>query len=350
MYGWLMERIYSRYVQDSEDTLEYGWVFGITFFLVLFLSQTLYIWIFGEVGSVLAWIVLLVWSFIVSYVLLFGSGTAIFKRMKEFVDNFVQRKYLHKAQIALKSIPETRKYASIPSDMEEKKEQREEELMERLEKKAHAKGALISGDGLSFITDFGGGAEHVLDTVIERAKKEFPRFDGWVVLNKEQVITLLGEGPNTEMGDEKEEETEEVYLGDVDRKNHVLVPANLPTGDLQSKNATAAASFLQLLCEGDEQGLFIFVRKLRQGSEDDIRTFMRDTILMLDRVHEHRIDGAGYVDKKVLEHTRCFSNEEIEEIISILVGSVDHRYSVPEIGIKLSLIRALEYIKKARKN
>jgi len=346
-----MEKIYSRYTQDREDALEYGWVFGITFFLILFLSQTLYIWIFGEVGSILAWIVLLGWSLVISYILLFGSGTKILARMKGIVDNFIQKKYLHKAQIDLQNVPEMKRFESKPPESDMKEENTENiEPTTDLEKKAHEEGALVSKDALEFIANFGGGADHVLEKVIRIAKKEHPRFDGWVVLSREQVMELLGEKENEQEQKKETGDREEIYLGDSDRKSNTLVPANLPTGSLQSENVTAASSFMQLLCEGDEQGLFTFMRKMRQGSEDEIRAFMRDTILMLDRVHEHRVDGAGYVDKKILEHTQCFSNQEIEEIIAILIGSVDHRYAVPEIGIKLSLIRALEYIKKARKN
>ena len=340
-----MEKIYSRYLDDGEDTLEYGWVFGITFFLVLFLSQTLYIWIFGEVGSIFAWLVLLTWSFIVSGFLLFGEGTPLYKKLKSFVDKVIKREYLTRSRTDISRIPEVKKMESKPHDIKNVEEPKNS--MSTLEKKAHDQGALISQDGLSFIADFGGGADHVLETVITRAKKIYPRFDGWVVLNLEQVQDAL-ESKNIEIAESKEEEI--VYLGDEDRKNEVLVPANLPTGDLQSTNASATASFMQLLCNGEEQELFTFIRKMRQGSEQDIREFIKDAILLLDRVHEHRVDGAGYVDPTVLEYTRCFSNQEIEEIISILIGSVDYRYGVPEIGIKLSLIRALEYIKKARKN
>lgn|GEM_PF-4376623 len=348
MLNWLIEKIYKGFIKDREDTLEYGWVFGITFFLVLFLSQTLSIWIFGEVGSLLAWIILLVWSLGVTYFLLFGSGTYIFNKLRTFVDNIVTKKYLTKSRTDISRIPEVRKMESKPREEEPK--EAANDAVTILEQKAHDAGALISRDALLFIAGFGGASDHVLEKVISTAKKEHPRFDGWVVLNKEQVTSLLENREGNGEFSTSTKSEEETYLGDVDRKNNTLTPANLPTGKLQSKNAGAAASFMQLLCEGNEQGLFTFIRKMRQGTEEDIREFIKDAILMLDRVHEHRVDGAGYVDQKVLEHARCFSNEELEEIIAILIGSVDYRYSVPEIGIKLSLIRALEYIKKARKS
>ena len=73
------------------------------------------------------------------------------------------------------------------------------ERVEKLESFAHDNGALISKDALHFIADFGGAVDHVLKNVIEKAKAAYPKFDGWVVLNQEQVEELLSpDGPQHE--------------------------------------------------------------------------------------------------------------------------------------------------------
>lgn len=392
MYDWIMHRIYRQYEADPEDSIEYGWVFGITFFLALFLSQTIFIWLFGEVDTFLGWLFLIIISLGATSFLIFGDSRKFYKKLgvrKKILLGRVERS-LKKKKVRIKDVPEIRRMVRMPSETVLNGNPEDKQL-EELEKKAHDGGALISREGLQFIFDFGGAADPVLKNVIEKSKEKHPRFDGWVVLNKEQVVELLEgkrnnnenvvesstiartqeEDVNEEAEGEQYEVMDELHKTDIflneakddvaenisankeveekHRARNVPVPVNLPVGNLQQVEATAVSSFMQYLCKGDEQGLFTFIRKLRQGSEEDVREFMREAILMLDRVHEHRVDGAGYVNREVLEHTECFTVQEIEEIISILISSVDYRYDVPETGIKLSLIRAMEYIKKARR-
>ena len=175
MYGWFMQKLYSGYEDDSEDTLEYGWVFGITFFLVLFLSQTLYIWIFGEVGSIIAWVILIAWSGYVSYVLLYGRGEWYAQKVKEKAETIIAKRSIRTPKSRHEELDERERFAQShlnTRDSNTNTKMSVEEMKEQLEKMAHQNGALISHDALVFIANFGGGAFHILETVIERAKIE----------------------------------------------------------------------------------------------------------------------------------------------------------------------------------
>jgi hypothetical protein len=65
---------------------------------------------------------------------------------------------------------------------------------ELLEARAHDARMLISTDALRFITaQSGTEAEHIelLDMIIAAAKVQYPKEDGWVVINKERILGLL---------------------------------------------------------------------------------------------------------------------------------------------------------------
>ena len=374
MYKKLLRKVY---IDEQTNTLEYLWVFIVVFFLVLFLSQALFVWIVGSIKFGFVWILLALWSLIASYYLLFGNSHKLFKSTFNKVKNIFRGDPSSAEQIDISRSPDVEKLVSKPPD-ERSLHVHFDVLEKKFEQKAHDMGALISSEGLKLIMSFGGGAENILIDVIEKGKSRFPRFDGWVVLNKSQVEDLISnhkeervpfpvvaealeveedavlreEFVNQELSQppEGEDMAEEKAVKESYRTKNTRAPINLPTGDLQSKNASATATFISLLCDGDDKALFTFIRELRQGPDSTVYSFITDSILILDRVHEHRVDGVGYVDQSVLEKCRCFSNEEIEEIIAILVRSIDHRYKLPEIGVKLSLVRAMEYVKKHRKD
>ena len=66
--------------------------------------------------------------------------------------------------------------------------------MEMLETRAHDAHVLISTDALNFIsaqTRHTGERVELLDTIIGAAKAHYPKEDGWIVVNKERILSLL---------------------------------------------------------------------------------------------------------------------------------------------------------------
>ncbi len=66
--------------------------------------------------------------------------------------------------------------------------------IDALESRAHVAHVLMSTDALNFIAGQStneGEAIELLDTVIGAAKASFPKEDGWVVVNKDKIMSLL---------------------------------------------------------------------------------------------------------------------------------------------------------------
>ena len=67
------------------------------------------------------------------------------------------------------------------------------DMLHDLESRAHEQQTLISSEALThLVTTYGDEAGTMLDRVIEAAKAQFPSEGGWVVLNKDRVLAILG--------------------------------------------------------------------------------------------------------------------------------------------------------------
>jgi hypothetical protein len=67
-------------------------------------------------------------------------------------------------------------------------------LIDLLETRAHDAHVLLSTDALNFIVaQSTNEAENIelLDMVLQAAKAHYPKEDGWVVINKERILSLL---------------------------------------------------------------------------------------------------------------------------------------------------------------
>lgn len=268
------------------------------------------------------------------------------------IDAFLNREPLNRSLTNVRDVPEAHRFEATPRtvDPEPIKEEKDDalssqEIDKEIELLAHREGALIGNTGLKLISSFDERAKEVFGVILKRAKIKYPRFDGWVILNVDQLIELLDE-ENIEIPINYKKPKKKVIQEPI--KKVSPPPNNLPTGQLRSENSGSAATFIGLLCDADQDDLFAFMRGQRAGSEGQISEFLKEVIVTLDRIHEHRVDGVGYVDREILDQTTCFSNQELEELIAILITSIDSRYSLPELGSKMALIRAIEYIKKNR--
>lgn len=97
--------------------------------------------------------------------------------------------YYDRADVPVPNLP-----VGEPVGFEEKEAPMTSQEFDMLEARAHDARVLISTDALTFI-----GAHsknelertELLDTVIEAAKARYPKEDGWVVVNKEKILSLL---------------------------------------------------------------------------------------------------------------------------------------------------------------
>lgn len=332
MYPKIIKKLQELFAE--EEVRENGWLLGIIFFLIFSLSQSLFGWLFGEIDSFIVWMLLIVWSAWVAYILFFGQGWAVYTKLSTLTSSFFDKVSLAQ-KTNISKIPEMKLIQQKPAELSDEKMDVEQPIsFDDFEDKIHKAGVLMSRDAMHYLLSHEENTDSLFERLVKKARAIYPRYDGWTVLTKKQILELLSE------------DTKNMSHG----VKNIAVPANLPTGKLQEPDVSSTASFCNYLCMGDDLRLFTFVQRMKQGKEGTIRTFITETILLLDTVHAHRVFGTEYVPREVLENTNCFSNEEIEQIIAILMRAVDYRYTVPDMGMNIALLRALDYIKKHRKD
>ena len=91
---------------------------------------------------------------------------------------------------------------------------------------------------------------------------------------------------------------------------------------------------------GDTEALLRLPRILHESGQS-IEAFVSDTVRLLDAVHVQRVEGGTLESDAVrmAQEVRDVTNEELEQVISILVTSIDRRYSDPKIGFKIGITK-----------
>lgn len=106
--------------------------------------------------------------------------------------------------------------------------------------------------------------------------------------------------------------------------------------------APDASLFVSWLVAGESQRVFDYLRALN-GQSADRAAFVTNLASELDLVYRNRLDARAPLPP---EHARKaveeWSNERIEEVISILVGSVDESYRSNETAIKLAMAKIMK--------
>lgn len=106
--------------------------------------------------------------------------------------------------------------------------------------------------------------------------------------------------------------------------------------------APDASLFVSWLVAGESQKVFDCLRALN-GQSADRAAFVTNLASELDLVYRNRLDARAPLPP---EHARKaveeWSNERIEEVISILVGSVDESYRSNETAIKLAMAKIMK--------
>jgi hypothetical protein len=116
-------------------------------------------------------------------------------------------------------------------------------------------------------------------------------------------------------------------------------------GDAQSKSTdTHSATFVRWLMEGSENNVFDFLRSLasRGGSSS---TFLSHVVSCLDDAYRFRVEGGQRPDKQVAEIVSGLANHELEHLLEILAGGIDHSYSSAQTGAKVVSAKAMDYLR-----
>jgi hypothetical protein len=269
-------------------------------------------------------------------------------------------------------------------------------LKESLENRAHADEVLMSPEVIETIVSRAGGKEgeafDLLETVLAKAKMDYPREDGWILINHSRLQSILDlddapqhyptvlsvprQSPNphvdaiaaryaaaTALVQPEEEmevvETPEASFGfgavapelapvaanEASVETNVSAPVDRSTDASVTQNAApihpSVGHFIVALVEGKEEEAFKMLRSI--GAKGTSHSFILDAIRAVDDVHKNRIEGNRAVDLTVAEKTSSLSTSELENLLTILIDAVDHTYSSDMIAFRLMVARAIAF-------
>lgn len=113
-------------------------------------------------------------------------------------------------------------------------------------------------------------------------------------------------------------------------------------GESEVAGATDTQLFISWLVAGESQKVFEHLRALN-GRGADTAAFVTNLASELDFVYRNRIDArAAMPPEKTKKSVEGWSNEWLEEVISILVDSVDESYRSNDTPIKLAMAKIMK--------
>lgn len=262
-----------------------------------------------------------------------------------------------------------------------------------IETQAHTENILFSPEALRVVAAEAERTSLSLEAFLEsffgEAKAQYPREDGWILLSKERATTLLialrsqaaqpAEAAVVPEAPESPEAAPIVPVRDLvnERFSHIAetrtgapmaaqpaAPQSVAQQPLARENQQAApapdfgrraemsgrqasadtGSFVAALARGSEADAFGILRSL-QSSGGSVNTFLTEVVRSLDDVYKHRIEGNHNPDQNVAAAVAMLSNSDLEQLIGILVESVDYSYSSARVGSKVAIAKAIEFFR-----
>ncbi len=256
-----------------------------------------------------------------------------------------------------------------------------------IEEMSHGENILLSPEAFRLIQATliasGEGVATFMSHLIEKAKAEYPREDGWILLSKERAELLLSEQgtaeaqvsvANTEpvaqatarTEDAEEEEVQRPFRVEPKAMKETLTHRNgtsQPVADMPRPQAPAhreqaerapkknnngspsqnlVAAFLDYLVLVKKKEAFDLMRSITTRGVD-VAAFITLVVRELDEVYKDRIEGNRTPNEDLVYKTASWSNEDFEKVLGILVECIDYSYSSNRIGTKIALAKAFEH-------
>ncbi|MCF7816142.1 MAG: hypothetical protein K9M10_00785 [Candidatus Pacebacteria bacterium] len=151
----------------------------------------------GPALTTFFYLVLIIWGVIIAYVLVIRKKVLV--NEPDVLDVYTKMTETNMPEISVDMYEQSLATPSnLPIDTDESQDDEDSPLLDEtfqaLEGYAHEHKTLVSSEALRFIESQGGTMEAqvaTLDHVIKLAKARYPIENGWTVLNKDRVITLL---------------------------------------------------------------------------------------------------------------------------------------------------------------
>ena len=204
--------------------------------------------------------------------------------------------------------------------------------------------SVISEEGMHYLAEksnFNAGeALRLVGTVIRNAEMLYDRDQGWLLLNKEKVMSALTQKVEVVLP-----ATQTVHPAPTPvASQRPSATPSMPASPMAVSGQTQvdSALFINWLATGDKGHVASHLRMLRErhGAAD---AFLKKVILDLDAVYRSRFDEIEESLDERLAHTISgLSNQELEELISALFSMTDQNYQSTSLSLKLALMRASE--------
>ena len=191
----------------------------------------------------------------------------------------------------------------------------EQDLVTKLEGYAHEHNVLLSSDALRMVVDHANTEEasmELLIDIVNRAKAAYAREDGWVVLNRERVMTLF-------------------QAASVALVAPVAVPVATPVQEVRGAHTLAEA-----ILTGNTTTAYSFL------GENAIEV-IADTAESLDGIVRAR-KGTGTAPDMLVRAAEGVADEKIKAAILALVTAIDGTYSDQTAAVRLAVIKALKAV------
>src|SRR3989344_2111759 len=230
-------------------------------------------------------------------------------------------------------------------------------ILDVIASEAQRKRVVISEEGMKLVASQSGHDANtvlsLLDTIIGNAEKTYDREDGWLLLNKEKVSASLSSVSSVSAS--------------MPIKETVPVSAPVPVRVAPSVSAIAqtqkppvtysqpaaqgtvdTALFVEWLSSGDTKQVAHHLKQLREQSTG-VGPFLKKVILDLDLVYRARFDEVDeQVSDRLVRTVATIPNEQLEQLIGVLISSMDQKYRSASLGVKIALLRAEEVGKMHR--
>lgn len=218
---------------------------------------------------------------------------------------------------------------------------------------------VISEEGMNLIAEKGKhdatATLNLVDSIIKNAEQKYTRDDGWLLLNKEKITSVLGmslakESPTVGFAQLKKEtsipqKTSPAPIPPIAPVSAQPMSSARPASHAEAKVTVDSSLFVSWIATGDKQRPVQHIKTLRDLGTAE--SFLKRVVLDLDVVYRARFDEIDeMIDERLMHTISGLSNEQLEQLISVLLSTVDQSYHSPLVGIKIALLRASEVGKR----
>ncbi len=204
----------------------------------------------------------------------------------------------------------------------------EKDLRDALARRAREHKALISDDALKLIIENAHQSEFealpLLERLLKISEEKFQKEDGWLLINKQKMVEAVEIlGPKVE--EIRAEAPGQTQAFSAEKSDKPVDPKG----------------FLLLIARGESGKIFAHLRGLKQQGKNP-EQFVKSVIYELDRVYRSRVDSDTVVPPELTHLTAGWTNEQLEEMISILLTIIEQSYKNSTLGLKLAVMRILD--------